>query len=356
MLLQDGKVCGSIFKASTWVSQWARASTRDLWQKATSKYEGRCKDFTRGGLSPSAGLRYHETFAVPGLSYLSHVAPDDGDLKAMQALATQRLLQMPWRALPQGAAPLLHQAGLPRIRDLSMVCAAARMRAAHRHADEVRVCAERLETARAVTRPLAAMVGASAGRDDVWWRSAALADSMGPDLARACVSVFASVPRTPPSPGRARPTSTDLARNHDLVDLLMQQIRRHRSPIRVVGIRAALLSVRRFRGECDSHMVRRVGMLTPPRARAMRMPGVRPRRRRPAAAPSAVSLALDRRVPTDRAPGPQVRARRSCGAPLSGLPRTQPWAPRAPRQLCHGPCSRMRRVPPPRSRSDAMES
>lgn len=130
------------------------SSLRERCEKTMRKYTRRRKEFSRAKLAPSAGLRYHESFAAATLSYVAQATPDDDAIHETRALATQRLLHLPWRAVPSGAAPMLSQAGLLAVRDLGAACAAARMRAADRVADDVRECAERLEAARAVTRSL----------------------------------------------------------------------------------------------------------------------------------------------------------------------------------------------------------
>lgn len=183
------------------------ATMSERWRKAASKYEGRCKDFSRGGLAPSAGLRYHEAFAKPVLSYVAQVTPDEGEVQKMQDLAMQRLLHLPWRALPRGAAPLLHQAGCR----VFVTC----LRCARPRGSELRTAMQVMW--RLVRRALRQRA-LSCDRSRPWWThrrsettlfgTAQLSRTPWGPICCALGSFSDQIFRAPPSPARIRRTFT----------------------------------------------------------------------------------------------------------------------------------------------------
>lgn len=106
-------------------------ATRDeMWHSATTKLAGRAQEVAAAGLAPSAGLTYYKTYALPTTVYMSMLVAPGAAARHAAYVAVQRLLHMPFRAIPMGAIQYLGELGLPRLRDLTAACEDQR---AHTH-------------------------------------------------------------------------------------------------------------------------------------------------------------------------------------------------------------------------------
>lgn len=154
------------------------ASRDDMWRAATTKMACRAKEVASAGLAPSAGLTYFQTYVAPTTVYTSMLVGPGKMAQHAAYVAVQRLLHLPYRALPQSAVAHLGAIGLPPIRDFQAACDGQRARMAERMAAECDASAALLEDARAFVRVLAALVDPRAEADRVLWAGPAFADEL----------------------------------------------------------------------------------------------------------------------------------------------------------------------------------